>query len=554
MSSIYLLPLAKDTKSPFEPTNDIVDYTDDTKEEEKTEEKKDDKSFVIDTDNMAARIVGLPLKSGYYWNLIPVEGKLYYSTMKQGDQQPATKLFDFSDKKEKEIAEGIGMSLSTDGKIVLVRQGGSYFVENLPNGKMKPSNKVNTDNMKLMVDKKAEWKQIYDESWRQMREFFYAKNMHGVNWKAMHEKYEKLLPYVNHRNDLSYLIGELIGELNIGHAYVNGGDRPEVERIKVGLLGAQISADKSGYFKIDKILKGENWRNDARSPFTESGADVKVGDFILAVNGNSTKDVNDLYKLLVGKANKVVELLVNDSPSDKGAKKILVKTTDDESELYYFNWVQENIDKVNAATNGRVGYIHIPDMGPKGLTEFVKYFYPQLTKEALIIDDRGNGGGNVSPMIMERLLREVAFYSMRRNKGSVEPSPTKQLVGPKVLLVNGYSASDGDLFPYRFKTHKAGKIIGMRSWGGVVGITGSLPFIDGGDLRKPEFAPFAKDGSKFIIEGHGVDPDIVIDNDPYKEFTGEDTQLNKAIEVILEELKTKAVKTPAIPPLPNKSK
>ncbi|PLX16325.1 MAG: protease [Salinivirgaceae bacterium] len=554
MSGIYMLPLAKDTKSPFAPSNDMVEAEVDKADEAKKEESSDDKTIVVDTDNLSDRVIGLPLSSGYYWNLVPVDGKLYYSTMKNGDKQSATKVYDFSKKKESEIAEGIGFTLSADGKKVLVSQRGSYFVENVPAGKLKPSNKVNTGEMKLMVNKKEEWKQIYTESWRQMREFFYAKNMHGVDWKAMYDKYAKLLPYVNHRNDLSYLIGELIGELNIGHAYVNGGDRPELQRIKTGLLGAQISADKSGYFRVDKILKGENWRRDARSPFTEPGADVEVGDYILAVDGNSTKDVDDIYQLLVGKANKVVELLVNSDPSEKGAKKVLVKTTDDESELYYYNWVQDNIEKVNAATNGRVGYIHIPDMGPKGLTEFVKYFYPQLTKEALIIDDRGNGGGNVSPMIMERLRREVAFYSMRRNKNSVEPSPTKQLVGPKVLLVNGYSASDGDLFPYRFKTHKAGKIIGMRSWGGVVGITGSLPFIDGGQLRKPEFAPFAKDGSKFIIEGHGVDPDIEIDNDPFKEFNGEDTQLNKAIEVILEELKTKGVKTPEIPALPDKSK
>jgi tricorn protease len=545
MSSLYLLPLSKDTKSPFEPENDMVEMEKTPEGDVDKKESSDDKTIKVDTENLSSRVIGLPISNGYYWNIIPVEGKVYYNTMKAGDKQPTMMVYDLNAKKESKIGSGIGMSLSTDGKKVLVNQRGSYYVENLPGGELKPSNQVKTDDMKLMVDKKAEWKQIYTESWRQMREFFYAENMHGVDWKAMHDKYEKLLPYVNHRNDLSYLIGELIGELNIGHAYVNGGDRPDVERIKMGLLGAQISADKSGYFKVDKILKGENWRRDARSPLTEPGANISAGDFILAVDGNSTKDVSDLYQLLVGKANKVVELLVNNEASEKGAKRILVKTTDDESELYYYNWVQENIEKVNAATNGRVGYIHIPDMGPKGLTEFVKYFYPQLTKEALIIDDRGNGGGNVSPMIMERLQREVAFYSMRRNKKSVEPSPTKQLVGPKVLLINGYSASDGDLFPYRFKTHKAGKIIGMRSWGGVVGITGSLPFIDGGQLRKPEFAPFAKDGSKFIIEGHGVDPDIVLDNDPYKEFNGEDTQLNKAIEVILEELKTKAVKTPA---------
>jgi tricorn protease len=223
----------------------------------------------------------------------------------------------------------------------------------------------------------------------------------------------------------------------------------------------------------------------------------------------------------------------------------------DESGLYYYDWVMRNTEKVNKATNGQVGYIHIPDMGPEGLNEFVKHFYPQLNKKALIIDDRGNGGGNVSPMIIERLSRRLTLYGMSRNN-SVTTKPAQIMLGPKVLLVNGYSASDGDLFPYQFKKLKLGKIIGTRTWGGVVGIRGSLPFIDGGDLRKPEFAPIDTEGH-WAIEGHGVDPDIVIENDPAKEYAGEDQQLDKAIEIILQELINYKEK-PAIPPYPDKSK
>lgn len=551
MSRIYMVPLAKSTESPFAPQNDMVEVSDNGEEDTEAEKSKETQ---VDTDGLTERIIGLPIDAAYYFNLQPSKGKIYYNTMKSGERKSALKYFDLEDKKEKSVGENISFIIASGGKKVLVRKSGNYYVENLPKGKLKPKNKVDQGEMKLWVDKKAEWKQIYTESWRQMREFFYANNMHGTDWKAMHDKYAKLLPWVNHRNDLNYLIGEMIGELNIGHAYVNGGDRPDVERIKTGLLGAKISMDESGYFKIDEILEGENWRNDARSPFTQPGADVKKGDYILAVDGNSLKNVNDLYQMLTGKANQVVELMVNDKPDTKGAREVLVKTIDDESELYYYNWVQTNIEKVNKATDGEVGYIHIPDMGPGGLNEFVKHFYPQLTKKALIIDDRGNGGGNVSPMIMERLRRELVFYSMRRNQKSVEPSPNEIMAGPKVLLINNYSASDGDLFPYRFKTHGTGPVIGVRSWGGVVGITGSLPFIDGGQLRKPEFAPFAKDGSKFIIEGHGVDPDIVIDNDPYKEYMGEDAQLQKAIEVVLEKLEKEGVEIPEIPPFPDKTK
>jgi tricorn protease len=223
----------------------------------------------------------------------------------------------------------------------------------------------------------------------------------------------------------------------------------------------------------------------------------------------------------------------------------------DESKLYYYNWVQGNIEKVNKATNGQVGYIHIPDMGAEGLNEFVKYFYPQLNKKALIIDDRGNGGGNVSPMIIERLNRELTMYGNARN-ADITTKPAQMIVGPKVLLLDNYSASDGDLFPYQFKKLGIGKTIGVRSWGGVVGIRGSEPFIDGADLRKPEFAPFDTEGKNWIIEGYGVDPDIIVVNDPAKEFKGIDDQLDKAIEVILDEL-SKTPQTPTIPTKPNKS-
>lgn len=552
MNKIYMVALAKDTKLPFSPKNDNVEVANENAPDEKP--KVDSKDTKIDIDGLTERIGVLPADAGYYWNLQSTDDKLFFTHMKSGDNGSVTKFYDLKKDKIETVGENLSLALSADGKKVLVRKQGNYYVESLPTGKLNAENKVDLSNMKMWTDKKAEWKQIYTESWRQMREFFYASNMHGVDWKAMHDKYAPLLPYVNHRDDVNYLIGELIGELNIGHAYVNGGDRPTPERVKTGLLGASLEADKSGYFKIAKILKGENWRNSSRSPLTEPGVHVSEGDYIIAIDGNSTKEGSDPYKLLSGKANQLVELTVNDKPNEKGARTVLIKTISDESDLYYYNWVQTNIEKVHKATNGRVGYIHIPDMGPDGLNEFVKYFYPQLTKEALIIDDRGNGGGNVSPMIMERLRRELVFYSMRRNQQLFDKSPTKMLNGPKVLLINGYSASDGDLFPYRFKTHKEGKIIGKRSWGGVVGITGSLPFIDGADLRKPEFAPFAKDGSDFIIEGYGVDPDIEIDNDPYQEYMGIDNQLNKAVEVILNELKTNPVSTPVIPTLPDKSK
>jgi len=364
--------------------------------------------------------------------------------------------------------------------------------------------------------------------------------------------YAVMLSYVNNRNDLTYLIGEMIAELSVGHAYINGGERKPVEKISLGLLGARLSKDTSGYFRIDSLLQGANWSQDLYSPLTQIGVGAAKGEYITSVNGKSTKSMSDIYASLINKAGKNVELTLNAIPTE-GGRKVLVVPINDESHLYYYTWVQNNIKKVDKATNGQVGYVHIPDMSAEGLNEFVKYFYPQLAKKALIIDDRGNGGGNVSPMIIERLSREISRSNTARNVELIGRTPTKMMLGPKVLLINNYSASDGDLFPYGFKKHKLGKVIGKRSWGGVVGIRGSLPFVDGADLRKPEFASYSAEESKWIIEGIGVEPDIDIDNDPSREYEGIDDQLNKAIEVILEELKTYK-EQPPVPVAPDKSK
>jgi tricorn protease len=564
MSNIYMVMLSKDTPSPFAPENDIVKIEgnqdkDKNKDSNKNSGKAEDKSkpetspVIIDFDGIENRTVQLPGKAGRYYNIYCINGKVYYNYSNSRSRQPVAMMYDLKKQKETELGQSIRFTISSNGKKMLVSKQHSYAVIDLPSNKINMEKTVNLENMKVWVDYRKEWKQIFDESWRQMRDFFYVENMHGVDWKAIHDKYAELVPYVNHRNDLTYIIGEMIGELSVGHAYVNSGDRPKPDRIKTGLLGAKLSKDKSGYFKVDKILNGANWSDALSSPLKAVGVNVNEGDYIIAVNGIDLKTIPDIYSTLVDKAGKTVELTVNSSPKIEGSRKVLVKPIDDESELYYYTWVQDNIRKVNEATNGEVGYIHIPDMGVAGLNEFVKYFYPQLTKKALIIDDRGNGGGNVSPMILERLSRIVYRMTMRRGVKYPNTIPVQTHYGPKVLLIDRYSASDGDLFPYGFKKLGLGPVIGVRSWGGVVGISGSLPFVDGGDLRKPEFASYSSDESSWIIEGYGVDPDIEIDNDPYREYMGQDDQLNKAIEKIKEMLKDYKP-LPGIPQAPDKSK
>ncbi|MGZ5479904.1 MAG: S41 family peptidase, partial [Candidatus Aminicenantales bacterium] len=354
------------------------------------------------------------------------------------------------------------------------------------------------------------------------------------------------------RADLTYVIGELIGELSSGHTYVGGGEMPAAPKVKVGMLGARLERDaKTGFYRIAKILKGQNWDRGLRSPLTEIGVNVKEGEYILAVNGRPVDKMTDIYEALYNTAGKQVTLKVAPGTDGKSARDAVVVPIETENALYYNNWVDANIAKVDKATGGKVGYIHIPNMGTEGLNEFVKHFYPQLRKKALIVDVRGNGGGNVSPMIIDRLVREMVMVEVARNQAP-GPDPGAAFLGPKVCLCDEFSASDGDIFPYRFKTLKLGKLIGKRTWGGVVGIRGTLPLLDGGFLNKPEFAPYSPDGKGWIIEGIGVEPDIVVDNDPARAFVGVDDQLNKAIEVILEDLKTKGREIPPVPPYPIK--
>lgn len=568
MSRIYLVALAKGTTNPLAPKNDEVkmeteasdepaktpvkkDSPKKSDSEDKPEKKKPD--VRIDFEGLEQRIASLPVKPGNYWNISCVNNKVYFLESRYGSLEPVFKLYDLKEKKETELGKNMTYVLSANNKKMLVRQRNQYAVIDVPSSPVTLKEFVNLSDMKVMVDKTQEWKQIYDESWRQMRDFFYAPNMHGVDWKAMHQKYDVLLPWVKNRNDLNYLFGELIGELNVGHAYVGGGQRPEVNRISMGLLGAKLSRHSSGYFRVEEILKGQNWSESLRSPLTEMGVDIKQGDYIVAINGISVQQTNDIYSMLINTAGKQVELSVSSSPDAKNTRKTIVVPLSDESNLHYYNWVQKNIEKVNKATNGQVGYIHVPNMVTEGLNEFAKHFYPQLDKKALIIDDRGNGGGNVSPMLVERLMREVTRANMSRNVTDVGQTPRQMMLGPKVLLVNQYSASDGDLFPYAFKKHGIGKVIGVRTWGGVVGIRGSLPIIDGGSLNRPEFASYSSEKSEWIIEGWGVEPDIIVDNDPHKEYLGQDAQLDKAIEVILEELKNYKP-LPAIPNWPDKSR
>ena len=532
MNGIYMAMLAASTPSPLLPTDGAVEAA---KPAEGPVEVK------IDPENLPGRIVKLPLAAGMYRNFYSDGKKVYYSG------SGGLKAFDLKTQKEETVAEGASVTVTPGSKKALYMKGRQMFVADFPTAKANLREAVSTKDMVAEVDYMQEWAQIYDEVWRAFRDGFYLENMHGIDWKAIKKKYEVLLPYAKTRLDLNYIIGEMISEVGCGHAYVNPGEMPQVERIPMGLLGAELKRDKSGFFRIEKILPGGVYSQTLRSPLAEPGVDVKEGDYIVAIDGIPTSSVKNIYQLLVGKANVLTELSISSSASATGARKVVVSPIDNEYPLYHYNWVQENIRKVSEATNGKVGYIYIPEMSAEGLNEFARYFYPQLDKEALIIDDRANGGGNVSPMIIERLLRQAYRMTMYRGQERNGTIPDATHHGPKVLLVDKYSASDGDLFPWSFKANNLGTVIGTRTWGGIVGISGSLPYIDGTDVRVPFFTNYDAKTGEWIVENHGVDPDILIDNDPIKEYMGEDEQLNKAIEVALEQIKNRKPlpKTPA---------
>jgi tricorn protease len=596
MQRIYLITLAKETESPLAPRSDEVGNAEKKRakqkekeaEEKKPEDKKptpsDQKSdkevkpkkpvvVKVDLDGIHDRITAVETTPGDYRDLRLTDDRIFYVRRTVGDETGEEEdlfenrdrkshlcAYSLEDRKETVLGDVNGYQISADGKKMLVKIKKDYAIIDLPKDKLETKDektgkdyKLKLEGLDMQLDRHAEWNQIYFEAWRQMRDFFFSPTMNGIDWKAMRDKYAALLPFANHRNDLTYLLGELIGELNNGHTYVGGGERPDTPRIKLGLLGAELSRDPATHaYRIDRILPGENWDKQTRSPLTAIGLNIKPGDYILAINGTPVSALPNLYDALIGTADKQVLLTVNSKPSPDGARDVTVVPTADEGPLYYLDWVQKNIDYVSKKTGGEVGYLHIPDMGRPGLNEFTKLYFPQIRKKALIVDVRGNGGGFVSPLVIERLRRAAVMIGMARNSAP-RPDPSDTFLGPMVTLINEFSASDGDIFPYRFKTLGLGKLIGKRTWGGVIGIREPLPLVDGGQFFKPEFAPYSKDGKEWIIEGHGVDPDIVVDNDPGKEFRGEDQQLDRAIQEIEEELKTKRYDIPPVPPYPNRN-
>ena len=556
-TQIAVVTLTKDIASPLAPKNDssIVKKDDVKKDDEKKDEKKEDKKdesktkeVKIDFDGFEQRVVILPPAAGNYGNIAAVTGKvIYHRSPNSGsaDKKRAVVYFDFDKLEEKTIVDDADVfQVSADEKKILVAKQNSFSVVDIaPDQKM--DKKLPTNQLEMTVVPREEWKQIFTDVWRLQRDFFYDKNMHGVDWDAMKKQYGDLIDNAVTRGDVNFIIGELISELNASHTYRGGGDDETPLLRQVGYLGVDWELN-NGAYKIKRIVNGAPWDTEVRSPLLASGIKVKEGNYVLAVNGVSIDVTKDPWSAFEGLAEKTIELTVNDKPSIDGAWNIIVKTLSDETRLRNLEWIESNRKRVDDATGGKIGYVYVPSTGIDGQDELVRQFTAQFSKEGVIIDERFNNGGQIPDRFVELLNRKpLAFFAVRDGKNWQVPPVAN--FGPKVMLINGWSGSGGDAFPDFFRKSGIGPLIGTRTWGGLIGISGAPALIDGGNVTVPTFRQYNPDGTWFK-EGHGVDPDIEVLEDPTTLSKGFDVQLEKAIEEVMRLHKLNPPVSPKQPP------
>jgi tricorn protease len=563
-SSIYLAVLKKDIPSPLAKESDEEKGTEKEKKEdeekaEKEKPKKEEKKepgFSVDFEGLNHRIVALPVPAGSYLNLqAGEEGQIYYlESLPDSPRFPGSEaklnMFDLKKRKTETLVAGVnGYKLSADNKKIL------YWTRNTmgiaSTGKpFKPGEgKINTEAIEVSIDPKAEWKQIFYEAWRVNRDYFYDPHMHGVNWEEMKKKYEVFLPHLSCRLDLNRLIQWMCSELAVGHHRTGGGDfLDEPKRVPGGLLGADYVI-ANGRYQFKQVYGGLNWNPELRSPLTEPGVDVKEGEYLLAVQGKELRPPTNLFSLFENTAEKIIEITVGPDPDGANARTVQVVPLRSEYALRNRNWVENNLKKVDEATNGRVAYVYVPNTTTLGHTYFKRYFFPQSHKDAIIIDERYNGGGQVADYYIDILRRPLTCYWNTRYGKDIR-TPSASILGPKVMLINELAGSGGDLLPWMFRKFKLGKLVGKRTWGGLVGVLGFPVLMDGGYVTAPNIAIWTEDG--FIVENVGVPPDIEVEELPADYMAGRDAQLEKAIEIILEELEKNPPKKPEQPPYPKR--
>ncbi|MGE0452229.1 MAG: PDZ domain-containing protein [Vicinamibacteria bacterium] len=571
--SIYLVVLAKGVASPLSKESD-----EEAKEEEKADAGKggaeakgtNTKSATgkggtakaeevkaapapvkIDFDGLADRILALPLKAAGYYDLAAgPAGQIFYRREPGAARRADTALvrYDLGKRKEDTLLDKAdGFELSADGKRALVRVGQAWSICDVGDKLDLAKFKLPLDQIQVRLDPVAEWKQIYDEAWRINRDYFYDPGYHGADWNALRARYAAFLPDVTTRQELTRVMQWLFSELAVGHHRVSGGDTlAEVESVPGGLLGADYEI-AGGRYRLEKVFGGLNWNPDLRSPLTEPGNEVRAGEYLLAIEGQDLRPPESLFARFERTAGKQVELRVGPNPDGSGARTVKVVPIENEQALRNRDWVEGNLRKVTEATQGRVAYVYVPNTAGAGHTYFKRYFYPQSDREAVIVDERHNGGGQVADYYIDILRRPlVSFWAMRY--GMDLKTPIAGIHGPKVMLIDETAGSGGDMLPWMFRKEKLGTLVGKRTWGGLVGILGFPVLMDGGTVTAPNLAIWTPDG--FVVENEGVPPDVEVEQAPADVIAGKDPQLERAIALALEELRKQPPQTPKRPPFP----
>ena len=555
--SLYVAVLSKDAPSPLAPESDEEpeekaaekdEVSDETSSDEKSDKEGADKKeksveVKIDFEGLPQRILALPVPAREYASLQAGKDKLFYLELQPyqfGDFGPTLytlQTFDMKERKSETFLENVrAYWLSADGKKLLYqgKDNGDYVIVDANEKPKADAEKLKLADMEVYVEPKAEWTQMLAEVCRIERDFFYDAHMHGVDWDAVCAKYRPFLTHVGHRNDLNFIFAEMLGELVAGHAYVGGGDIPAPARVTCGLLGADYEV-VDGYYRIKRVYPGLNWHPELRAPLTEPGVNVSEGDYILAVNGRPLRAPTNIYSLFEKTAGHVVDLLVGSTPDEASAHTEKVRPIDNETPLRHWYWVEENRKKVDEMSSGTVAYVYMSNTSVDGYNSFNRYYFSQLDKKAVVIDERFNGGGSVADYVIDMLSRPLLCHWATR-EGDIFASPNASIFGPKVMIVNEYAGSGGDAMPLFFRRRGLGQLVGKRTWGGLIGIYDYPVLMDGGGVTAPRMAIFNPDG-EWEVENEGVSPDVDVEMTPKLVLAGHDPQLEKAVEIVLEELR-----------------
>ncbi|MCE5208959.1 MAG: PDZ domain-containing protein [Chloroflexi bacterium] len=556
LRGLYAAVLSSEEPSPFAPESDEEKPEEKPAVEKKSEEngmdaignytakKTEDPVVKVDLEGLQQRIVALPVAERTYSRLQAAENKLFYlevlPNQPMSDAVPAFSLnvFDFKERKSEIFVERVqNYWLSANGKMLMYRAAGGndFSIVSIDKKPAAGDGALNLDAMQILVDPKAEWKQIFREAFRVQRDFFYDAGMHGLDLEAAYRKYLPFLEHVAHRDDLNYLMCEFSGEIVAGHIFIMMGDIPAPDVVPVGLLGADYEVNADGFYRIKKIYDGINWHPELRSPLTEPGVNIKEGEYILAVNGKPLRSPDNIYRLFEQTADKVTDLLVGETSDMEKARTVTVKPLASEALLRHWAWIEGNRKKVDELSDGRVAYVYMPDTSLDGYANFNRYYFSQLDKEAVVLDERFNAGGSVADYVIDLLNRPLLSYWATR-EGKSFATPNGSIFGPKAMIINELAGSGGDAMPHFFRRRGLGKLVGKRTWGGLIGIYDYPVLMDGGRLTSPRLAIFSPDG-EWEVENVGISADVEVEMAPKEVFAGHDPQLEKAVEVVLEELK-----------------